>query len=150
MYPVMMQPLYPVARANVETCLRIASTFASGMRQIGELNEKTIQFALGGMRTQRSTLEASTSTLEASTPEPDAPLPAFFTGLPGMAFSYFGDVLSIVSATAVDLVGSVAAHASQTDADTPKLVLEADRATPPSGDTAIVDASGAVVAHVRT
>ncbi|SAK56899.1 hypothetical protein AWB75_02150 [Caballeronia catudaia] len=137
MYSVMMQPFFSVARANVETWLRVASTFASGMRQIGELNEKTMQSALADIRTPWGANAA------------ESPLPALVVGLPCMAFSYVNDALSIASATATDLACAVGSDASQADANTPKLVLEDDPEASTSGETAIVDASGAVVAHVR-
>ncbi|SAK95443.1 hypothetical protein AWB76_07143 [Caballeronia temeraria] len=136
MFPVLMQPFFSVARTNLETGLRAASSFAVGFRQLGELNEKTMQSALADVRVQWGAPQAS---------EAQPALPVAF-------LSYASDLLSIIAATAADVLDAIGATSSQPDAGAPKLVL-AESIEPPasvsaSGETAIVDATGAVVAHV--
>ncbi|WP_053572264.1 hypothetical protein [Caballeronia cordobensis] len=136
MYPVLMQPLLSVARANLETGLRVACGVAVGFRQLGQLNEKTMQFALADVR------------LQWGAPQAEEAQPA----LPVAFLSYANDLLSIIAATAADVIDAIGATSSQPDVGAPKLVL-AESIEPPasvsaSGETALVDATGAVVAHV--
>jgi len=128
MFPVLMQPFFSVARTNLETGLRAASSFAVGFRQLGELNEKTMQSALADVRVQWGAPQAS---------EAQPALPVAF-------LSYASDLLSIIAATAADVIDAIGATSSQPDAES----IEPPASVSASGETAIVDATGAVVAHV--
>ncbi|SAK77761.1 hypothetical protein AWB77_03685 [Caballeronia fortuita] len=132
MYPVLMQPFFSVAQASLETSMRAASSVALGFQHVRELNEKTIQSTLANVRMQSGALDAAEA-------RPAMPL-AFF--------SYANELFSIITATTADVIGAMGANASLPEPGTPKLVL-ADAVEPsPTGGTAIVDATGEIVARV--
>jgi len=97
--PTLALPGLDLARANVETCLRLTLSINDAFRQFSELNQKTIDTALAGERIQYRTGVAYQ--------------PALLARWPSYALNYAAEALATVQAAAADVMKTLCAPSGQ-------------------------------------
>jgi hypothetical protein len=133
--PTLALPAFDLARANMETCLRLTLTMNDTFRQFSELNRKTIDTALADERIQYDIGEASQ--------------PAWLARWPSYALNYAAEAMETWHAATSDVMETLSAPASQNA----RLVHDVSDMTTPAAvprPSVILDAEGDVVKRLTS